>query len=145
MGCVSVPVRRYGSSVLEHVGHHNSGRRLATLVAGVERGVPSIILHAALVANFPNRARRRFSRLSRFIGRVGFSELNYFTCSRRRKAPTTRFPSRISRRVEGGHNRVVVRRRCGVFRGLGRSGVNGAVHYIIRNCSNCASDCCNEA
>lgn len=135
MGCVSVPLRRYGGSVLHEVGHRNSERDLATLVGGVGSGVPGMVFHSAFVANFPNRARRRFGRLTRFTTSVGFRQLNYFTCSPRRSAGTTRVPSRVSRRVGRGHTSVVVRRRRRIVTRCYRDLINGRVRILIRNFS----------
>ncbi len=133
VGCLSVPVRRTGTSVLGGVGHGKDGTSLSTLVGGVETGVPRVALEAALVANFPSRARRRFARLYRFMGRAHFSHLNYFTCSPRRSAITTRVRSRVSRRAGISHTRGVVRVRVNVTLGGGRRGVNDVARIVVRN------------
>ncbi len=85
-GCLSVTVRRYGAGVLGLVRQTVSGRQLMRLVSAVEREMPKVCLHAAIVANRPNRASSSFRRLCRFMGRVQFRQVNMFTCSRRRKA-----------------------------------------------------------
>lgn len=140
--CVSVPLRRYDGSILGTVGEANSCSRLGTLVRGVETGVPNLSLHAALVINFPNRASRRFRRLYGFIGRVGFSGVNYFGFSPRRNAPTCSVPGRIRRSIGSEHRRILNSVRCAMARGTGGDQVNGVCGAVISSRRN--SGCVNE-
>lgn len=143
--CLSLPVRRTGSAVLGEVKHEASGRRLVSVIRGLHGRVPSVYLEAALVANFPKRARRRRRRIVRFVSALRFSHLKTFACSPRRSAPTTAFRSRVSRRIGRSHRTSVVRlRRRVTFSGT-RSVVKERILIVVRNGITSRGTCIKEA
>lgn len=143
-GCVSVTLRRVDSGVLGGVHQRMDGTRACRLVRGFHQRMPNVRLHAALVMKRPNRARRSFRRLGRFIGGMQFSQVKTFTCSRRRKAFTTgRCRSSVSRRIGRRHLSRLVTLRRRVTNRLDRAGVNGRFGIVV---SQGRKSCCvNEA
>lgn len=98
----------------------------------VQRRMPNVRLHAALVINRPKRARRSFRRLIRFMGRTHFRHVNTFTCDRRRKACSFgRCASSVSPRIGRSHLSCLVHVRRNVSTRIGNSGVKGMFGIVV--------------
>lgn len=143
-GCLSVTLRRVDSGVLGEVRHRIDGRRAVRLLGAVHRHIPNVRVHAALVIKFPNRARRSFRRLLRFIHARHFRHVNTFTCSRRRNAcDTGGCRSSIPTRIGRHHlSRLVVLRRR-VDTRMRTRGINGVLGIVVSHGRN--SCCVKEA
>ncbi len=99
---------------------------------GVERGIPKIILEAAVVIKRPKRNGETFRRLLRFIRRTRFRHLNTFGCSRRRNACKTRgFASHASTHIGRRQLSTLVALRDDVSLTFGRSHIKSRVSIVI--------------
>ncbi len=96
---LDMPVQHASGKVLRRMGRGGDPEKLLTLVEGLRKRIPGLVLRTSMMVGFPGETEEDFETLIRFVEDARFERLGAFMYSPEDGTPAARMPGAVPRGV----------------------------------------------